>query len=116
MQKRVLVVALIQALVDLVQALVDLVQALVAIVQAHFDQVQAHVDQVQALVALVQTYSPQGWLQGTVLLHGGEDEAGENIIPFFAPVGSSGEIEPTPWLPGVGIPLPGSFLLLWSLL
>ena len=57
------------------------------------------------------------WLnQGTVLLHGGEDEAGENIIPFCAPVKSPGATEPTPWLPEVGIPFPGGFLLLWSLL
>ena len=48
------------------------------------------------------------------LLHGGEDEAGENI-PFCVPVGSPGATEPTPWLPG-GIPFPGGFLLLWSLL
>ena len=59
---RVLVVALVQALVDLVQALValvqahvDLVQALVALNQAHVDLVLALVALVQALVALVQT-------------------------------------------------------------
>ena len=54
--------------------------------------------------------------QGTVLLHGGEDKAGENIIQFCAPVGSPGATEPTPWLPGVGIPFPKGSLLLWSLL
>ena len=32
--------------------------------------------------------------QGTVLLHGGEDEAGKNIFPFCAPVESPGAIEP----------------------
>ena len=47
------------------------------------------------------------------LLHGGEDEAGENI-PFSAPVGSPGETKCTPWFPGVGIPFQGGFLLLWS--
>ena len=52
--------------------------------------------------------------QGTVLLHRGEDEAGENIIPFYAPEGSPGAKEPTQWLPGVGFPFPGGFLLLWS--
>ena len=31
------------------------------------------------------------------LLHGGEDEAGENIL-CCAPVGSPGATEPTPWL------------------
>ena len=51
-----------------------------------------------------------------LLLHGGEDEAGENIIPFCAPIGSPGATEPTPWLPGVGIPFPGGFLLLRFLL
>ena len=51
----------------------------------------------------------------TVLLQGGEDGA-RNIIPFCAPVGSPGATEPIPWLPGVGIPFPGGFLLLWSLL
>ena len=54
--------------------------------------------------------------QGTVLLHSGEDDAGENIIPFCAPVESPEAIEPILWLPGVGIHLPGGFLLLWSLL
>ena len=54
--------------------------------------------------------------QDTVLLHGGEDETWENIIRFCAPVGSPGATEPTPWLPRVGIPFPGGFLLLWSLL
>ena len=48
--------------------------------------------------------------QGTVLLHGGEDEAGENIIPFCAPIESPGATELTPWLPEEGIPF------LWSLL
>ena len=43
---------------------------------------------------------------GTVLLHGGKDEAGGNIIPLCAPVGSPGATEPTPRLPGVGIPFP----------
>ena len=52
---------------------------------------------------------------GIVLLHVGEDEAGENIIPFCAPE-SPGAPESTPWLPGVGISFPGGFLLLWSLL
>ena len=32
--------------------------------------------------------------QGTVLLHGGEDEAGGNIIQFCAPVKSPGATEP----------------------
>ena len=54
--------------------------------------------------------------QGTVLLHEGEDEAGENFIPHCAPVGSPGATEPTPWLPGVCIPFSEGFLLLWSLL
>ena len=45
---RVLVVALVQALVDLVQALIAFVQA--------------HVDLIQALSALVQTHPPQGGL------------------------------------------------------
>ena len=49
--------------------------------------------------------------QGTVLLLG-EDEAGGNI-PFHAPVGSPGATDSAPWLPGVGISLPGGFLLLW---
>ena len=53
--------------------------------------------------------------KGTVLLHGGEDEAWE-IIPLCALEGSPGATEPIPWLPGVGIPFPGGFLLLWSLL
>ena len=53
--------------------------------------------------------------QGTVLLHGGEDEAGK-YFPLCAPEGSRGATEPTPWLPGVGIPFPGGFLPLWSLL
>ena len=54
--------------------------------------------------------------QGTVLLHGGEDEAGENIIPFCASVESSRATEPTLWLPGVGFLFSGGFLLPWSLL
>ena len=54
--------------------------------------------------------------QGTVLLHGGEDGGAREIIPFCALVGSPGAAELTPWLPGVGIPFPGGFLLLWSLL
>ena len=53
--------------------------------------------------------------QGTVPLQGGEDEAGGNV-PFLAPVGSPGATEFSSWLPGVGIPLSGGFLLLWSLL
>ena len=52
-------------------------------------------------------------VHGTVLLHGGEDEAGENI-PFCVSVDSPGATEPTPWTPGVGIPFPGGSLLLWS--
>ena len=54
--------------------------------------------------------------QGTVLLHEGEDEAGEHIIPFCAPVESPVATKPTPWLQGVGISFPGGFLLLLSLL
>ena len=52
---------------------------------------------------------------GLVQLHGGEDESRVNI-PFSAPVGSPGATEPTQWLPGVGIPFPEGFLLLWPLL
>ena len=48
--------------VALVQALVNLVQALVALVLAHVDQVQGLVTMVQALVPLVQAHPPQGWL------------------------------------------------------
>ena len=47
--------------------------------------------------------------QGTVLLHGGE---GGWIILLCALVGSPGAAELTPWVPGVGIPFPGGFLLL----
>ena len=36
------------------------------------------------------------------------------IVLFCAPVGSPGATEPTPWLPGLGIPFPQGFLLLWS--
>ena len=50
--------------------------------------------------------------QGAVLLHGGEDGAGENIILLCAPVAT----ESTPWLPGVGILFPRGFLHFWSLL
>ena len=53
--------------------------------------------------------------KGTILLHGGEDGARENI-PFCALVESPGAKEPTPCLPGVGIPFPEGFRLLWSLL
>ena len=53
--------------------------------------------------------------QGTILLHEGEDGAWE-ISSFCALVGSPGASELTPWLPGVGIPFPGGFFLLWSLL
>ena len=53
--------------------------------------------------------------QGTVPLQGGEDGA-QKIIPFCAPVGSSGATEPIPWLPEVGTFFPGGFLLLWPLL
>ena len=41
--------------------------------------------------------------QGIVLLHGGEDGARE-IIPFCGLEGCPGATEPTPLLPGVGIP------------
>ena len=47
--------------------------------------------------------------QGTVLLHGGEDEAG---YPVCTPMGTPGAIETAPWLPGVNIRLPGRVLLL----
>ena len=53
--------------------------------------------------------------QGTVLLKGGEDGAWE-IISCCGPVGSPGATEPSPWLPGVGIPFPQGFLVHWSLL
>ena len=53
--------------------------------------------------------------QVKVLMHGGKDEAGGNIL-FCAPVGSPGSTEPNTCLPGVGIPVPGGFLILWSLL
>ena len=36
--------------------------------------------------------------QGTVLINGGEDEAGGKI-PFFVPVGSPGTTDPNPWFP-----------------
>ena len=52
--------------------------------------------------------------QGTVLINGGEDEAGGKI-PFFVPVGSPGTTDPNPWFPGVGIQLSGGFLLPWKL-
>ena len=51
--------------------------------------------------------------QGTLLLYGGEDEAG---CPFCAPLGTPGATETAPWLPGVAIPLSGRVLLFWSLL
>ena len=51
--------------------------------------------------------------QDTVLLHGGEDEAG---CPVCAYKGTLGATEPASWLPGVGIPFPGWFLLFWFLL
>ena len=49
--------------------------------------------------------------QGTVLLHGGEDEAG---CPVCASKGTLGATEPAPWFPGIGIHFPGKFLLLCS--
>ena len=54
-------------------------------------------------------------VHGKVLLHGGKDEAGENIM-FCVSIGSPGATEPTPRLPGVGIPIQGGLLLHWSLL
>ena len=37
-------------------------------------------------------------VQVIVLLHGGEDDDGENILSFV-PVGPPGATKPTPWLP-----------------
>ena len=51
--------------------------------------------------------------QGTVLLHGGE---GRWIVLLCALVVPPGAAELTPCVPGVGIPFPGDFFLLWSLL
>ena len=47
--------------------------------------------------------------QGTVLLHGDEDKAVENIIPLCAPVESPEATEPTKWLPEVSNPLSRRF-------